>query len=167
MLAPTFDHKKSAKVAFGLAGSLFWATGLIWGATSGDSQMLTRYIVVGTIGAISAMITLWLFTLTGNAQISKPQSYMEHPMQKDDQSYVTGLEIKGDHQGGAAVEVNSSGANGAPSTGMEVTAHGLPGQSVTGARVIQAGNGTGLKVTQSGPGVGFSSTAVSGAPSDK
>ncbi len=166
MLVPSIEHQKSAKAAFLIAGTLFWITGLIWGASNGDAQMITRYIVVGIVGAASAIITLWAITLTGNAQTSNHQTYMG-PTMSNDENRVVGAEIIGNHQGGAAAEINSTGTALSPSVGADVSVQGQPGQSVTGLRVIQNGPGTGLRINQTGPGVGLRVTVGSGTPKDR
>jgi hypothetical protein len=163
MLAPSFEHRRAARVAFVLGGVLFWMTGVIWAANAGEAAMSIRLLISGIVGAASAMFTVWMLTLASTAQTNSSLSSKVLPMpNNDDSKHVIGHEIIGNNQGGAAVEIQSNGSPGQPSTGADLKTIIPPGQSGTGLKVIQNGPGTGLKVIQTGPGVGLRSTVIVG-----
>lgn len=157
MLASSEPHRKAARAAFYAAGVSFWATGVIWGISAGEETMLTRLIIAGGAGALSAMFAVWTVSLTASAQTPPPS-------QGPGQGAVVGHEVIGNNQGGAAEEIISNGQLGQPSFGGQTTVVVPPGQSAKGTRVIQTGLGTGLRVIQTGPGVGYSSTVIVGPP---
>jgi hypothetical protein len=68
---------------------------------------------------------------------------------------ITGWQITGNGQGGAAAVINSGNAFGIPSNGAIVNVHPQPGQSAAGVDIQQNGPGTGLIINHSGPGTGL------------
>jgi hypothetical protein len=70
-----------------------------------------------------------------------------------DPNHLVGATIIGNGQGTAAdVTVMGSPGQTSPAVGMDISAIGRPGQSVTGLNVIQNGPGTGMHVTVGGNG---------------
>lgn len=85
----------------------------------------------------------------------RPTSQTEATTHIVQQQPIVGHTIEGRGQGGVAEEIVSNGSPKGPTTGAEINVHGLPGQSLTGVKVIQSGPGTGLRVIQNGPGTGM------------
>jgi hypothetical protein len=129
-------------------------------------------ILLGIFGALlGGSLLVWSGYLVRDswsvkAQVLTPS--VEQPMSNKDNS-ITGMTIQGNHQGGAAAEVNVTGsANQAkPPVGLDINVVGAPGQSVTGLRVIQNGPGTGLKVTVGGDGPATGVRVTVGTPQQK
>jgi hypothetical protein len=122
---------------------------------SNDQSLTVRMSIAAAIAAIAAAGTVWAVSFTTTASAKSP------PFSNGS---VTGHEIIGNGQGGAAEEIISNGLPGQPSVGADISVTGQPGQNVTGLQVIQTGPGIGLRVIQNGPGVGLRSTVTVGTP---
>jgi hypothetical protein len=158
MVAGSNEHRRAARIAFYLGGALFWFAGVIGSYNIMGQPIAFRLMIAGIVGAASAIFTVWMLTLTSSAQTPLPPNGIN--------GSVTGLEIVENGQGGPAVDIESHGSPNGSSVGYEQNVHGMPGQSVTGTRVIQTGPGTGMRVIQTGPGVGFRSTVTIGPNSN-
>jgi hypothetical protein len=160
-----------------MVGSMVWPAAFFVVATVGlamETSMPIRVqnILLGIFGALlGGSLLVWSGYLVRDswsvkAQVLTPS--VEQPMSNKDNS-ITGMTIQGNHQGGAAAEVNVTGsANQAkPPVGLDINVVGAPGQSVTGLRVIQNGPGTGLKVTVGGDGPATGVRVTVGTPQQK
>jgi len=143
MIATSNEHRQAARVAFVAAGVLFWMTGVIWGINSMESSMSIRFIVSGLVGAVSAIFTVWMFTLSSNAQTPPA------PPSSSNGSPQTVIQNGG---GGIGMDLTVSGTPGSPTPTVGLQTNGL--------QVIQNGHGTGMKVTVggNGPAIGVQST---------
>lgn len=161
MLAASEQHRLAARVAIRVTGGSVWFLGVL--LAMNQPSLGWRMAFAAVVGAVAAASTVLILSLADEGPSRKEKVAMSTPADKTKESgLVVGLDVSGDHQGGVAMDIQSTGTAEAPSLGGESVVHAPAGQGAIGTRIIQSGPGTGMRVIQNGPGVGFRSVVITG-----
>lgn len=68
---PSLEMRRASKVAWSMSGALLWIAGITWSVTEKGEPMWIRYVVAALLGAGSATLTVWGFSLAGDAKMTE------------------------------------------------------------------------------------------------